>query len=132
MTIPNPNKWKATAMLYERTFEIYISLSSKIQDNVFPEIVKISKDAMDNDDVAPYVEEIKETTKEIHQNISSIAERFGVLHMDAHEIAGEMYEELGDLENAAEMYSHSYDYCLDKSMELYERIAKEQKNNQKK
>ena len=132
MTIPNPNKWKATAMLYERTFEIYISLSSKIQDNVFPEIVKISKDAMDNDDVAPYVEEIKETTKEIHQNIFSIAERFDILHMDAHKTAGKLYEELGDLENAAEMYAHSYDYCLDKSMELYERIAKEQKNNQKK
>jgi len=47
--------------------------------------------------------------------------------MDAHEIAGEMYEEVGDLENVAKMYSHIYDYCLDKSMELYERIAKEQK-----
>jgi hypothetical protein len=132
MTIPNPNKWKAIAILYERTFEIYISLASKIQDNVFPEIVKISKDAMANDDVAPYVEEITETTKEIHQNISSIAERFGILHMDAHKIAGEMYEEVVDLENAAEMYSHSYDYCLDKSIKLYERITKEQKNNYKK
>ena len=124
MTIPNPNKWKATAILFERTFEIYISLSSKIQDNVFPEIVKISKDAMDNDDVAPYVEEIKETTKEIHQNIFSIAERFGILHMDAHKTAGKMYEEIGDLENAAEMYARSYDYCQDKSVELYEQIAK--------
>jgi len=132
MTILNPNKWKATAMLYERTFEIYISLASRIQDNVFPEIVKISREVMADNDVSPYVEKIQEITKEMHQNIFSIAERFDILHMDAHKTAGKLYEELGDLENAAEMYAHSYDYCLDKSMELYERIAKEQKNNQKK
>ena len=124
MTIPNPNKWKATAILFERTFEIYISLSSKIQDNVFPEIVKISREVMTDNDVSPYVEKIQEITKEIHQNISSIAERFGILHMDAHKTAGKMYEEIGDLENAAEMYAHSYDYCQDKSVELYEQIAK--------
>ena len=124
MTIPNPNKWKATAMLYERTFEIYISLASKIQDNVFPEIVKISREVMTDNDVSPYVEKIQEITKEIHQNISSIAERFGILHMDAHKTAGKMYEEIGDLENAAEMYARRYDYCQDKSVELYEQIAK--------
>ena len=124
MTIPNPNKWKATAILFERTFEIYISLSSKIQDNVFPEIVKISRDVMADNDVSPYVEKIQEITKEIHQNISSIAERFGILHMDAHKTAGKMYEEIGDLENAAEMYARRYDYCQDKSVELYEQIAK--------
>ena len=124
MTIPNANKWKAIAMLYERTFEIYISLSSKIQDNVFPEIVKISREVMTDNDVSPYVEKIQEITKEIHQNISSIAERFGILHMDAHKTAGKMYEEIGDLENAAEMYARSYDYCQDKSVELYEQIAK--------
>ena len=124
MTIPNPNKWKATAMLYERTFEIYISLASRIQDNVFPEIVKISREVMTDNDVSPYVEKIQEITKEIHQNISSIAERFGILHMDAHKTAGKMYEEIGDLENAAEMYARRYDYCQDKSVELYEQIAK--------
>ena len=124
MTIPNPNKWKATAMLYERTFEIYISLASRIQDNVFPEIVKISREVMADNDVSPYVEKIQEITKEIHQNISSIAERFGILHMDAHKTAGKMYEEIGDLENAAEMYARRYDYCQDKSVELYEQIAK--------
>ena len=32
-----------------------------------------------------------------------------------------------DLENAAKMYSYSYDYCMDKSVELYEKISKEQK-----
>ena len=124
MTIPNPNKWKATAILFERTFEIYISLSSKIQDNVFPENVKISREVMTDNDVSPYVEKIQEITKEIHQNISSIAERFGILHMDAHKTAGKMYEEIGDLENAAEMYARRYDYCQDKSVELYEQIAK--------
>jgi len=25
------------------------------------------------------------------------------------------------------MYSYSYDYCMDKSVELYEKISKEQK-----
>jgi len=127
MTITNPNKWKATAMLYERTFEIYISLSSKIQDNVFPEIVKISKEAMTSGDVSEHVEQIQETTKEIHKKISETAEQYGKMKLDAYETAGQMYEEIGDLQNAAEMYNYSYDYCLDKSMELYERIAKEQK-----
>jgi len=35
-----------------------------------------------------------------------------------------MYEEIGDLENTAKMYSHSYDYCMGKSVELYEKISK--------
>ena len=124
MTILNANKWKAIAMLYEKTFEIYISLSSRIQDNVFPEIVNISKDAMNDNDVSPYVDEIKETTKEVHQKISFIAERFSSLHLDAHETAGKMYEEVRDLQNAAEMYMHSYDYCQDKSVEIFEMLAK--------
>jgi len=124
MTILNANKWKAIAMLYEKTFEIYISLSSRIQDNVFPEIVNISKDAMNDNDVSPYVDEIKETTKEVHQKISFIAERFSSLHLDTHETAGKMYEEVGDLQNAAEMYMHSYDYCQDKSVEIFEMLAK--------
>jgi len=34
------------------------------------------------------------------------------------------HEEIGDLENAAKMYSYSYDYCMDKSVELYEKISK--------
>ena len=128
MTITNPNKWKATAMLYERTFEIYISLSSKIQDNVFPEIVKISKEAMTSGDVSEHVEQIQETTKEIHKKISETAEQYGKMKLDAYETAGQMYEEIGDLEHAAEMYHYSYDYCLDKSMELYEKIAKTRHN----
>jgi uncharacterized coiled-coil DUF342 family protein len=127
MTIPNANKWKAIAMLYERTFEIYISLSSKIQDNVFPEIVKISKEAMSSGDVSEHVEQIQETTKEMHKKISETAEQYGKMKLDAYETAGQMYEEIGDLQNAAEMYNYSYDYCLDKSMELFEKIAKEQK-----
>ena len=49
------------------------------------------------------------------------------LKLDAYKTAGEMYEEIGDLENAAKMYSYSYDYCMDKSVELYEKISKEQK-----
>ena len=97
MTITNPNKWKATAMLYERTFEIYISLSSKIQDNVFPEIVKISKEAMTSGDVSEHVEQIQETTKEIHKKISETAEQYGKMKLDAYETAGQMYEEIGDL-----------------------------------
>ena len=127
MTIPNANKWKAIAMLYERTFEIYISLSSKIKNNMFPEVVRISKEAMSSGAVSEHIDKIQDTTKEIHKKISETAEQYGKMKLDAYETAGQMYEAMGDLENAAEMYNYSYDYCLDKSMELYERIAKEQK-----
>ena len=127
MTIPNANKWKAIAILYERTFEIYISLSSKIKNNLFPEVVRISKEAMSSGAVSEHIDKIQDTTKEIHKKISETAEQYGKMKLDAYETAGQMYEAMGDLENAAEMYNYSYDYCLDKSMELYERIAKEQK-----
>ena len=50
------------------------------------------------------------------------------MKLDAYKTAGEMYEEIGDLENAAEMYSYSYDCCLDKSMDLFEKIAKRSKS----
>ena len=47
------------------------------------------------------------------------------MKLDAYKTAGQMYEEIGDLENAAKMYSYSYDYCVDKSVELYEKIIPE-------
>lgn len=50
------------------------------------------------------------------------------MKMDAYKTAGGIYEEIGDLENAVEMYSYSYDDCLDKSMELYEKIVKTRHN----
>ena len=131
MTIKEAEKYKSIARLYEQTFEYYIALASKIQDNLFPEIVKISKEAMTIGNVSEHVVQIQETTKEIHEKISKTAEQYGKMKLDAYETAGQMYEEIGDLQNAAEMYNYSYDYCLDKSMELYERIAKEQKNDKK-
>ena len=127
MTIKEAEKYKSIARLYEQTFEYYIALASKIQDNLFPEIVKISKEAMTIGNVSEHVVQIQETTKEIHEKISKTAEQYGKMKLDAYETAGQMYEEIGDLQNAAEMYSYSYDYCLDKSVELYEKIAKEQK-----
>ena len=124
MTLHDADNWKAIAMLYERTFELYISLSSKIQDNMFPEIVKISNKAMDNADVSKEVKQIQETTKEIHQKISETAEQYGKMKLDAYETAGQMYEEVGDLQTAAEMYMHSHDRCQDKSVEIFETLAK--------
>ena len=94
---------------------------------MFPEIVRISKEAMSSGAVSEHIDKIQDTTKEIHKKISETAEQYGKMKLDAYETAGQMYEAMGDLENAAEMYNYSYDYCLDKSMELYERIAKEQK-----
>jgi hypothetical protein len=132
LTIKEAEKWKSIARLYEQTFEYYITLASKIQNNLFPEIVRISKEATTISDVSEHVESIQETTKEIHAKISETAEQYGKMKLDAYETAGQMYEEIGDLQNAAEMYNYSYDYCLDKSMKLYERIAKEQNNTQKK
>jgi len=124
MTIHDAEKWKVLAELYEKTFSLYISLSSKIQDNMFPEIVNISNEPISNVEISLHVESIQETTREIHQKISDTAEHYGKRKLDAYETAGQMYEEVGDLKNAVEMYSYSYDYCLDKSMELYEKIAK--------
>jgi hypothetical protein len=128
LTIKEAEKCKSVAQLYEQTFEYYVALASKIQDSLFPEIVKISKKAMTFGDVSEHVAQIQETTKEIHEKISKTAEQYGKMKLDAYEIAGQMYEEIGDLEHAAEMYSYSYDYCLDKSMDLYEKIAKTRQN----
>jgi uncharacterized coiled-coil DUF342 family protein len=127
MTVEDAKKWESIAKLYEKTFEYYITMASKIQDNMFPEIVKISKEAMSNGDVSEHVDQIQETAKEMHKKISETAEQYGKMKLDAYETAGQLYEEIGNLQNAAEMYNYSYDYCLDKSMELFEKIAKEQK-----
>ena len=127
MTIEDAKKWESIAKMYEQTFEYYVTLASKIQDNLFPEIVRISKEATTISDISEHTDKIQETTKEIHKKISDTAEQYGKMKLDAYETAGQMYEEIGDLQNAAEMYNYSYDYCLDKSMELFEKIAKEQK-----
>jgi uncharacterized coiled-coil DUF342 family protein len=128
MTVEDAKKWEAIARLYEKTFEYYITLASKVQNNLFPEIVRISKEAMSSSAVSEHVDQIQETTKEIHKKISETAEQYGKMKLDAYETAGQMYEEIGNLEHAAEMYHYSYDYCLDKSMELYEKIAKTRHN----
>jgi uncharacterized coiled-coil DUF342 family protein len=125
MTIEDAKKWEAIARLYEKTFDYYITLASKIEDNLFPEIVKISNEATTISDVSEHTDKIQDTTKEIHKKIFETAEQYGKMKLDAYETAGQMYEEIGDLEHAAEMYHYSYDYCLDKSMELYEKIAQE-------
>jgi hypothetical protein len=53
------------------------------------------------------------------------------MKMDAYKTAGEMYEEIGDLENAAEMYHYSDDSGMDKAMELWDIIAEKNRNDQK-
>ena len=119
---------KTVAMVYEKIFEMYISLSSTINENMFPKIVKESKKVMSKNDISKQVDQIQNTTKEIHKNISNAAYYFGEIHMAAHETAGKLFEESGDLKNAAEMYMHSYDYCQDKAVELFEKIAKSSDN----
>ena len=64
---------------------------------------------------------------EVWKKVDKSTEIYQEMKLDAYKTAGEMYEEIGDLENAAKMYSYSYDYCMDKSVELYEKISKEQK-----
>ena len=131
MTLHDANNWKTLAMLYERTFELYISLSSKIQDDMFPEIVKIFNETMDNADTSQEIKQIQETTKEIHKKVFEIAEQYGNMKLDAYETAGQKYEKVGDLQNAAEIYMHSYDYCQDKSVELFDEIARKPHTNDK-
>jgi hypothetical protein len=155
MTIQEANKWKAIGKLYGQSLDLYISLYKKIQDNAFSFIDNISKEALSSGDLPEYfctdirnknklpnkeamsgnilehVYQIRENIKEIWEKVYETADIYGEMRLNVYKTAGEMYEEIGDLENAAEMYSYSYDYCLDKSMELYEIIAKEQKNDQK-
>lgn len=136
--------------MYERTFTLYVSLRGKIQDNEFPVIDNITKEALSNgelpeyfstniqnkekvfksDSIPEHVFQIRENIEEIWKKVDKATDIYMEMKMDAYKTAGEMYEEIGDLESAAEMYSNSYDDCLDKSMVLYEKVAEEQKNSQ--
>jgi transcriptional regulator of heat shock response len=147
MTIQEAEKWKSIAQLYEKTFALYVSLRGKIQDNEFPVIDNIAKEALSSgelseyfstnlqnkdkvfksDNIQEHVYQIQENIEEVWKKVDKTTDIYMEMKMDAYKTAGEMYEEIGDLQNAAEMYSYSYDYCLDKSVELYEKIAKEQK-----
>ena len=148
MTVEDAKKWESIAKMYEQTFALYVSLRGKIQDNAFPFIDNIAKEALSNvdltgsfptniqnkdkvfhsDDIPEHVHQIRENIKEVWKKVDKKTEIYMVMKLDAYKTAGQMYEEIGDLENAAEMYSCSYDYCLDKSMELYEKIAKQNKS----
>ena len=148
MTVEDAKKWESIAKMYEQTFALYVSLRGKIQDNAFPFIDNAAKEALSNvdltrsfptniqnkdkvfqsDDIQEHVHQIRENIKEVWKKVDKKTEIYMVMKLDAYKTAGEMYEEIGDLENAAEMYSCSYDYCLDKSMELYEKIAKQNKS----
>ena len=80
-----------------------------------------------SDSIQEHVFQIRETMDEVWKKVDKSTEIYQEMKLDAYKTAGEMYEEIGDLENAAKMYSYSYDYCMDKSVELYEKISKEQK-----
>ena len=147
MTIEDAKKWESIAKMYEKTFALYISLRGKIQNNAVPFIDDVVKKALSNvdltgsfptniqnkdkvfhsDDIREHVCQIRENIREVWDTLDKKTEIYQEMKMDAYKTAGQMYEEIGDLENAAKMYSYSYDYCMDKSVELYEKISKEQK-----
>ena len=147
MTIEDAKKWESIAKMYEQTFALYISLRGKIQNNAVPFIDDVVKKALSNvdltgsfptniqnkdkvfhsDDIREHVCQIRENIREVWNNVDKKTEIYQEMKLDAYKTAGQMYEEIGDLENAAKMYSYSYDYCMDKSVELYEKISKEQK-----
>ena len=130
--------------MYEKTFALYISLRGKIQNNAVPFIDDVVKKALSNvdltgsfptniqnkdkvfhsDDIREHVCQIRENIREVWDTLDKKTEIYQEMKMDAYKTAGQMYEEIGDLENAAKMYSYSYDYCVDKSVELYEKISK--------
>ena len=147
MTVEDAKKWESIAKMYEKTFALYVSLRGKITDNAFPFIDNVTKEALSNvdstgsfstniqnknkvfksDSIPEHVFQIRETIDEIWKKVDKSTEIYQEMKLDAYKTAGQMYEEIGDLENAAKMYSYSYDYCVDKSVELYEKISKEQK-----
>ena len=147
MTVEDAKKWESIAKMYEKTFALYISLRGKIQNNAVPLIDDIVKKALSNvdltgsfpsniqnkdkvfhsQDIPEHVHQIRENIKEVWNTLDKKTEIYQEMKLDAYKTAGQMYEEIGDLENAAKMYSYSYDYCMDKSVELYEKISKEQK-----
>mgnify|MGYP003973638701 FL=1 len=144
MTIEDAKKWESIAKMYEKTFALYISLRGKIQNNAVPFIDDVVKKALSNvdltgsfptniqnkdkvfhsDDIREHVCQIRENIREVWDTLDKKTEIYQEMKMDAYKTAGQMYEEIGDLENAAKMYSYSYDYCMDKSVELYEKISK--------
>jgi hypothetical protein len=144
MTIEDAKKWESIAKMYEKTFALYISLRGKIQNNAVPFIDDIVKEALSNvdltgsfptniqnkdkvfhsDDIREHVCQIRENIREVWNTLDKKTEIYQEMKLDAYKTAGQMYEEIGDLENAAKMYSYSYDYCMDKSVELYEKISK--------
>ena len=147
MTVEDAKKWESIAKMYEKTFALYISLRGKIQNNAVRFIDGIVKEALSNvdltgtfptnihnkdkvfhsDDIREHVHQIRENIREVWNTLDKKTEIYQEMKLDAYKTAGQMYEEIGDLENAAKMYSYSYDYCMDKSVELYEKISKEQK-----
>ena len=147
MTVEDAKKWESIAKMYEKTFALYISLRGKIQNNAVPFIDDIAKKALSHvdstgyfpsnihnkdkvfhsDDIREHVQQIRENIREVWNTLDKKTEIYQEMKLDAYKTAGQMYEEIGDLENAAKMYSYSYDYCMDKSVELYEKISKEQK-----
>ena len=144
MTVEDAKKWESIAKMYEKTFALYVSLRGKIQNNAVPFIDDMAKKSLSNvdltgsfptniqnkdkvfhsDDIREHVCQIRENIREVWNTLDKKTEIYQEMKLDAYKTAGQMYEEIGDLENAAKMYSYSYDYCVDKSVELYEKIAK--------
>ena len=147
MTVEDAKKWESIAKMYEKTFALYISLRGKIQNNAVPFIDDVVKEALSNvdltgtfptnihnkdkvfhsDDIREHVQQIRENIREVWNTLDKKTEIYQEMKLDAYKTAGQMYEEIGDLENAAKMYSYSYDYCMDKSVKKNEKISKEQK-----
>jgi hypothetical protein len=142
MTVEDAKKWESIAKMYEKTFALYVSLRGKIQNNAVPFIDDVVKEALSNvdltrsfptniqnkdkvfksDSIPEHVHQIRENINEVWDNVDKKTEIYQEMKLDAYKTAGQMYEEIGDLENAAKMYSYSYDHCMDKSVEINSKI----------
>jgi hypothetical protein len=155
MTVEDAKKWEAIAKLYEQLFGIYVSFHRKIQETEYNVITKATNEALSSTDLPEYfstdtknknnlpnmevmsdnipehVYQIKEKISDVWEDVYKTADIYGEMKMNAYKTAGELYEELGDLENAAEMYHYSDDSGVDKSMELWDKIAEKNRNDQK-
>ena len=123
MTVEDAKKWESIAKMYEKTFALYISLRGKIQNNAVPFIDDIVKEALSNvdltgsfptnihnkdkvfhsDDIREHVQQIRENIREVWNTLDKETEIYQEMKLDAFKSAGQMYEEIGDLENAAKM-----------------------------
>ncbi len=116
---------------FDKEYDRYVFLASRLRDEIYKDLQKLSKILEEKQDEPELVEFLTETRTEladIYEIVYARADKIGEKRLGLYAKVAKMYEQSGELETASEMYFKSYDTYHEKGFELLDKLVKLKKS----